>query len=297
MARRPRPARRRRADRRRRARRAHGAHAQRARAEQRHREGPGRPQGEARQAERAAARLPRHRRARPPRRGQAPRGTQRGRGRRSSCGSSTSSSSAPTCSGCCSSTRPTSPTARRRSTGDDARVATEVVTPGDRFAVDYVMHRTARGLARHRHRRRRRQPGPQLPVPVRLRGGEGFLPGAARAPARQGAGAAPATSPDAMFAVFRKDLRIFLRDRSALVFSLLMPDPGDHRDRRRAVPRREQAEAPGPGRERGRRTGRHHVRQAARASTPTCGRSAARRPSTSCATPTRRRPPSSSRPS
>ena len=30
-------------------------------------------------------------------------------------------------------------------TGDDARVATEVITPGDRFAVDYVMHRTAQG--------------------------------------------------------------------------------------------------------------------------------------------------------
>jgi phospholipid transport system substrate-binding protein len=29
--------------------------------------------------------------------------------------------------------------------GDDARVATEVITPGDRFAVDYVMHRTAQG--------------------------------------------------------------------------------------------------------------------------------------------------------
>jgi phospholipid transport system substrate-binding protein len=29
--------------------------------------------------------------------------------------------------------------------GDQARVATEVVTPGDRFAVDYQMHRTAEG--------------------------------------------------------------------------------------------------------------------------------------------------------
>lgn len=29
--------------------------------------------------------------------------------------------------------------------GDDARVATEVITPGDRFAVDYVMRRTAQG--------------------------------------------------------------------------------------------------------------------------------------------------------
>lgn len=29
--------------------------------------------------------------------------------------------------------------------GDDARVATEVVTPGDRFAVDYVMRRTSQG--------------------------------------------------------------------------------------------------------------------------------------------------------
>jgi phospholipid transport system substrate-binding protein len=30
-------------------------------------------------------------------------------------------------------------------TGDDARVATEVITPGDRFAVDYQMHRSAPG--------------------------------------------------------------------------------------------------------------------------------------------------------
>jgi phospholipid transport system substrate-binding protein len=30
-------------------------------------------------------------------------------------------------------------------TGDQARVATEVVTPGDRFAVDYTLHRTPQG--------------------------------------------------------------------------------------------------------------------------------------------------------
>jgi ABC-type transporter MlaC component len=30
-------------------------------------------------------------------------------------------------------------------TGDDAHVATEVVTPGDRFAVDYTLHRSAVG--------------------------------------------------------------------------------------------------------------------------------------------------------
>jgi phospholipid transport system substrate-binding protein len=30
-------------------------------------------------------------------------------------------------------------------TGDDARVATEVITPGDRFAVDYTLHRTSAG--------------------------------------------------------------------------------------------------------------------------------------------------------
>jgi phospholipid transport system substrate-binding protein len=32
-----------------------------------------------------------------------------------------------------------------RVSGDNARVATEVITPGDRFAVDYAMHRTAQG--------------------------------------------------------------------------------------------------------------------------------------------------------
>ena len=114
-------------------------------------------------------------------------------------------------------------------TGDDARVATEVITPGDRFAVDYVMHRTAQGWRA---------------TDINVEGvslARNFRSQFDSAVAREGSSrdcwsayarrcrAAPATSPDRMLAVFRKDLRIFLRDRSALVFSLADAGPGHHR--------------------------------------------------------------------
>ena len=96
-------------------------------------------------AERAAARLPRHRRARAPRGGQAPRGTERGRGE-GVPGALPRVLRAHL--------RPAPAALRRarlRLRRGDGRPATrrasptEVVTPGDRFAVDYKLHRTPAG--------------------------------------------------------------------------------------------------------------------------------------------------------
>src|SRR5262249_51842824 len=79
----------------------------------------------------------------------------------------------------------------------------------------------ARGrLARDRHRGRGREPRQELPLAVRRGRREGLVPGAARSPAREGRVRQGGVL---MLSVFRKDLRIFFRDRTALVFSLVMP--------------------------------------------------------------------------